>query len=379
MRILILFNRYVYRGGEDTYVEYLISLLKKRGHKVLLYEKDSRDIKNIFDSLRAGIGLFWNRETNLNIDRIIKSFDPDIAHFHNIYPLISPTAYRVCKRHSIPIIQTIHNYKFMCPKNSLYRDGSLCDLCVGKTIAWPSIIYGCYHESRLSSLVYSFAFAFHRLMGSFAMIDTYIFPTKFVKDYYCKHLSFINPKKAIVLPYAAPSFGNHVSSSDKDYYLFVGRLAEEKGITQLIDQFIESKRKLVVLGSGPLESQLKNKCRTFANIRLIPHTNASQVRKYMTRAKAVIIPSRWYEVLPFVFLEATALGKMIFMAQNANLRTIDHRNNVVFYNPKFFSHLNKKLTIYERLTQSPKKSKMPNVYMSAYHYKTLISLYEALA
>lgn len=375
MRILILFNAYVYRGGEDTYVTHLISLLKKRGHVVQLFKKDSRNIKNIADSVRAGIGLFWNSATDKELSKVIKAFKPDIAHFHNIYPLISPTAYWVCKRNNVPVVQSIHNYKFMCPKNSLYRSGSICELCAGKTIAWPSILYGCYHDSRLSSLIYSCAFFFHKCIGTFRHIDHFIFPTEFTKRYYLKNIPFVQSARSSVLASPTPLPRAVKSNNKQGPYLFVGRLSEEKGIAELISLFRTNGKQLIVVGDGPLKSQLANHSK-HPNIHLIPHSSPDRIKSLMSSARAVIIPSVWYEVLPLVLLEATALGKTVFLSGNKNLMSIQNRGNVIYFKPGDFQDLNRKIEVFEGLLQSPKLSKMPEVYAPSVYYEKLNEIYE---
>lgn len=379
MRILILFNRYVYRGGEDTYVANLISLLKAHRHSVRLFQKDSRNIKNMFDSLRVGLGLFWNMSTDKELSRVIETFKPDIAHFHNIYPLISPTAYWVCKKNNVPIVQTIHNYKFMCPKNSLYRNGSVCELCVGKIISWPSILYGCYHNSRLSSLVYSCAFFFHKCIGTFKHIDHYIFPTEFTKRYFVKNIAFVQSKKSIVLP--SPTHLSPVPQSEKrkGSYLYIGRLSEEKGVRELTSLFHRNGKQLIVVGNGPLRDYLMTKYASDTNIRFIPHSAPTRIRILMESAQAVIVPSLWYEVLPLVVLEATALGKPIFLSGNKNLRAIQNRGNIVYFKERDFKDLDMKIKIFEKQSQSPKLSSMPEIYSPTIHYAKLHELYEKLA
>lgn len=379
MRILILFNKYAYRGGEDTYVAHLVSLLRKRGHSVRLFSKDSRNIRTIADSFRAGLGLFWNHDINRELTQIIREFKPDVAHFHNIYPLISPTAYWVCKNNTIPVVQSIHNYKFMCPKNSLYRNGGVCELCVKKTISWPSILYGCYHNSRLSSIVYSCAFFFHKCIGTFRIIDRSIFPTEFTRRYYMNNIGFFTPEKSITLPSPAHYSSLRPSTPKKGPYLFVGRLSEEKGIRELTSLFQKNGKQLLVVGSGPLEKNLRDKHVMDSNIRFIPHVSQNRIKDYMKSARALIIPSLWYEVLPLVVLEATALGKTVFLSGNKNLKSIRHRGNIIYFKPGDFNDLDQKIKTFERLSQSPKLQHMPNIYSPAAHYDKLCLLYEEIA
>jgi len=382
MRILIVFNKYQYRGGEDTYVNNLILLLRKNGHIVKTYIKDSRSITNIFDKIKIGLGLFWNFQTSRELSIVIKQFKPDIAHFHNIYPIITPTAYYICKKYGVKIVQTIHNYKFMCPKNSLFRNGKMCELCINKKFMWPSILYGCYHRSKLASFLFSLSFLLHNNIGTFHTIDSLIFPTQFVQDYYLTNLSITNITidKSTVLPYFTPFMKNKNDSNENlnDQYFYFGRLAEEKGISLITKLFSQKKRKLLIVGDGPLKQMLVQKYQNYKNIQFIGYQTPKKIFSMMMSAKALIIPSLWYEVLPFVLIEAMALKKTIFLSNNPNLKTIKNRNNIIFFESGNLSDLESKISDFEKNLYIKKISKMPIDYSSKYHYSILTKIYENL-
>ncbi|MBI4974118.1 glycosyltransferase family 4 protein [Candidatus Roizmanbacteria bacterium] len=382
MKILILFNRYAYRGGEDTYVDNLVELLKKNGHRARLYIKDSRSIKMLSDKIKAGIGLFWNFQTARELDKIIVEFKPDIAHFHNIYPLISPTAYYICKKNGVKIIQTIHNYKFVCPKNSLFREGKICELCVTKSFAYPSIIYGCYHNSKLASLIYSLAFFIHKKIGSFNLIDTYIFPSPFTQEYYLKYVG-IPKKKTIVLPYfVSPSQKTPQIVPRQDFFLYVGRLSEEKGISRLLKAFKSlPKHKLRVVGDGPLKDGLVKKYAKFKNIIFIPLIKQSEVFIQMRQARAVIVPSLWYEVQPNVILEAIATHCPIIIPKTKNYSSwVPKKTQVFTYQMNDLNSLKRAILASnsKKIPQLQKSSlsKTMAQFSPLFHYKNLMKIYE---
>jgi len=269
MRILIIHNFYQYWGGEETYVISLKKLLEENGHQVYLYSKDSKSIKTIWDKIKTGIGLFYNPWVKKELEKIIKDFKPDVAHFHNVYPLIGATAYRVCKNYRIPIIQHIHNYRFMCPKGHLFRNGKICELCIHKNLPFWAIVYGCYHRSRLASLFFSLSFFIHKTIGTFNLIDKFIFPSEFTRDYYLKHLK-INKQKTYLLPYFVdiPKKIDTKSVKENNYFLFVGRLSEEKGIIELLNIFKDlPKHKILVIGDGPLREEVE-KYKRYKNIKI---------------------------------------------------------------------------------------------------------------
>lgn len=382
MRILLIHNFYQYWGGEDTYVTSVKKLLEGNGHKVYLYSKDSKNIKTFVDKTKAAIGLFYNPWVAKELTKIVKEFKPDVAHFHNVYPLIDATAYRVCKKHKIPIIQHIHNYRFMCPKGMLFRNGKICELCVGKSFPFYSILFGCYHTSRLASLFFSLAFFVHRITGTFRLIDKFIFPSEFVKNYYLKNLN-IPENKAVVIPFFVDFSQNEsIKIKKKDYFLYIGRLSEEKGIIQLIEVFKTlPEHKLVVIGDGPLRKKVES-YKKYKNITLMGFLPRKRIGKYIQTAKAIIISSIWYEVFPFVLLEVIAQNIPILVPDNENFKLIfkyiKNSNIINYYKFRDFDDLKNKIISFDQNARSLEKLKIINFYNPEIHYRILLREYKKM-
>ena len=164
MRILLVHNYYQQWSGEDTHFEVLIKLLKDKGNSVITYTKIVKTSKLCGIKLKRRLACFGTGVYD-DITRLIEKHQPGVVQFQNIYPLISPSAYWACKRRGVPIVQRISNYRLMCPKGSLFRNNKICELCVNKSLPYPSIMYGCYHGSRLSSLFFTLAIFFHRFIS----------------------------------------------------------------------------------------------------------------------------------------------------------------------------------------------------------------------
>lgn len=289
------------------YVDSLYRLLKQNGHKVFLYAKHSSGIKNnLLSKSRIAYEMFHNKEVKNELTKIINTFKPNVVHFHNIYPLITPIAYQICKDFSLPIIQTIHSYRFMCPKATLFRNGKICEECVGKKLFYPAIKYGCYRGSRLQSTIFSLSAYYHNIKKQIDMIDTFIFPAKFTRDYYIKYLQ-IPIKKTVIIPHFVET--KPIKSriiTKKDYFLFVGRLSEEKGILPLLKIFSELPNiKLIIIGDGPLKKKVLCYSK-YKNIKILTFMTRRKVSNYMKNALATIIPSQYYEIGPMVLYESYA-------------------------------------------------------------------------
>lgn len=378
MKILLVHNFYQYWGGEDNYVTSLKKLLKENGHKVYLYSKDSKNIKTFLDKIKAAIGLFYSPWVEKELVKIIKEFKPDIAHFHNVYPLIGATAYHVVKKFNIPIIQHIHNYRFMCPKGLLFRNGKICELCLHKKFPFWAILFGCYHQSKIASLFFSSAFFYHKIIKTFDLIDKFIFPSKFTRDYYIKRLK-IPKEKTFFLPHFVNIKSTKKRVKEKNYFLFVGRLSEEKGIIQLLEVFKTiPKQKLIVIGDGPLKNKVEEYGR-YKNIIVKGYLPGEEIYSYIQKSKAVIISSLWYEVLPNTYLESRILNKYIFLPKNKNFLNIKNNSFLVYYK-NLFDLRNKVLNFnkYHHIFKKNRINFLDLNYTYFYHLRNIINIYKLI-
>lgn len=374
IRVLLIHNFYQYWGGEDSYVTSLKKLLEENGHEVYLYSKDSKKIKTFLDKIKVGIGLFFNPWIKRELEQIIINFKPDVAHFHNVYPLIGATAYRVCKKFNVKIVQHIHNYRFMCPKGLLFRNGKICELCVGKKFPFWAIFFGCYHQSKIASLFLSLSFYFHRLIKTFDMINKYIFPSEFTRDYYLKYLK-IDKRKTFLPPYFVEVPKNLPKKVKKEnYFLYVGRLSEEKGIIQLLEIFKDlPEHKLLVIGDGPLRQEVE-KYKKYKNIQIFGHKPREKVFEYIAKSKAVIISSIWYEVLPLVLIEAILSKSKIFIPNLKQFTTFTNKfdpfNEIFYYNLSDFEELKNKIIKLNKEFEQSKIKKTKNFFnFNIFYYK----------
>lgn len=312
MRILLIHNRYRYAGGEETYTHNLTRLLRSHGHTVIRYEKDTGAVKK-WQKPFIIFHFFWNFAAARQLDKLVTEKKPDVAFIQNLYPLLGPSVYWTLKRNRIPIIQHITNYRLVCPKTLLFRNNRICELCVSKKIPYPSVLYGCYNSSRFSSLVFTLSFAFHRyILNTFSLVDRYVFPTEFIRDYIATHFPVSKDRGKLLptftFPYKA-RLNSRVSAGP--YFLYAGRLSEEKGILKLINLFKTKGLRnclLNIAGDGPLRNAVISSIKNHPNMVYRGTLSQTDVLTYMRGARAVIMPSLWYDVLPNVAMESFAAG-----------------------------------------------------------------------
>ena len=386
MRILQVMNFYQNTSGEDIYFSSLAELLRKYGNEVYTYTKNSKEIsEGLCGKFQVGIGMFFNKKVIDEFSELLDKFKPDIAHFHNLYPLITPIAYEICKKKGVPIIQTIHNYRFMCPKGILFRNGKICELCVGKKFPYLLLLYGCYHRSYLASIAYSSSVYYYQLKNAFDKIDKFIFLTDFTRNYYIKHLNFVE-SKTTVIPYF---FDNPPLNKEKlrkgNYFLYIGRLVEEKGIISLLKLFSAiPKLKLVIIGDGPLKREVLE-YRQYKNISIKDYLPREEALVYIKKALFTIFPSLWYDALPLSMIESYALGTPVLAPKfGPFLELVKERETGLFFKYDDLEDLRAKLILINQKKGLISKMSIyarkeyESKYLPERHYSSLMKVYHSV-
>ena len=385
MQILLIHNFSRNFNGEDAFYLSQLRLLKENKHNVTEWTRNNNRItSNLFSKMKIVKGLYFP-EIEKELSKIVRENRFDIVHIHNIFPLITPVVYRICKNFGIPTIQTIHNYRFMCPKAVLFRDGKVCELCVRKQFPYPSMIFGCYHGSYAASAVFAPAFYYHKnIAKSFDSIDTYIFPASFTRDYYVKNLK-LSSSKTVLLPYFVSVVNRKTKEQvKKNYFLFVGRLSEEKGIIELLEVFKTLPYQLVIIGDGPLKKQV-SEYKKYKNIEIKKFLSRGKVFSYMQNAISTIIPSLWYEVLPMVMLESFANGTPVIVPKFGTfINAVRNGETGLFYKQYDFDDLKAKILYAwkhkEILRQMGlnARNECETKYTPEIHYEKLMKVYKSV-
>lgn len=299
-RVLVVHNAYLQRGGEDAVVEAEADLLQQHGHEVLLYRRDNADISQASKgALLAEI--FWSRRTMRDLDSIVVNFAPSLVHVHNIFPLISPSLYWAASRHRLPVVQTLHNFRLLCPQAMLLREGRVCEDCLGR-LPWRGVVRRCYRDSLAQSSALAGMLGMHRALGTWQRkVTRYIALNEFCR---AKFIAGGLPENRISVK---PNFVD-VARDESEIRrggLFVGRLSPEKGIAVLSDALARVPGLTIkVIGEGPLASSLTEK----TGLTLHGAQSQAAVLVAMCRAAYLVMPSIWYENFPRTLVEAFACG-----------------------------------------------------------------------
>ncbi|NEP20146.1 MAG: glycosyltransferase family 4 protein [Leptolyngbya sp. SIO4C1] len=224
MRVLTIHNHYQQLGGEDTIFATEADLLASYGHEVYRYTICNDEVEEM-NAIDLAASTLWNHSAFQKIKSLIQDFRPDVAHFHNTFPLISPAAYYAAKEAKVPVIQTLHNYRLLCPNGLFFRNGRVCEDCLGKPMPWPGIVHGCYRGSRVASGAVATMVNMHNLMGTWAKaVDIFIAYSQFALD---KFIEGGLPKEKFEFKtnflHPAPESGQGKGG----FALFVGRLSPD--------------------------------------------------------------------------------------------------------------------------------------------------------
>lgn len=318
MRILLIHNQYLQRGGEDTVFEIEKNLLEENGDVVDTILFDNAIIKSWWSRIIYLIRSIYNRKAYRIVEEKIKTFRPDVIHLHNFFYVGSPAIFFAAKKHKVPIVQTLHNYRLICPSVYLYHDGDVYEESVDKIFPIKAIFKRVCNNSLLQTASIVTITAVHKWLGTFRnKVDGFIVFTPFAKQIFAKSSLNVAPEKFFIKPNFTEDFG--VSDLPReDFFLFIGRLSEEKGIETLMKATEVYDFSLKILGDGPLRDLVETYAKDNPRIDYVGRKNKPEVIDTLKKAKALLFPSTWYEGMPMVILEALSTGTPVICSDLGN-------------------------------------------------------------
>lgn len=324
MKIAIVHARYQQLGGEDLVVEAEAMMLKSYGHQVVTYIRSNDEIATM-RKLDVARNTLWSGSASAEFSRLLGLEKPDIVHVHNTFPLLSPSVYWAASRACVPVVQTLHNFRLICPQAMLLREEKICEDCVGK-LPWRGVMRGCYRGSRTQTGVLAGMLAFHRTIGTYDRhIQRFIALNDFCRS---KFVEAGIPLEKISIK---PNFVDiaRPAPARRDGFLFVGRLSTEKGISTLLDASrIAPDIDIQLAGVGPLHEQV---CAT-PSVTTLGALTSEEVGLRMANACALVLPSIWYENFPRTLVEAFAHGLPVIASRIGAIAEIveDGKNGLLF-------------------------------------------------
>lgn len=368
MKILICHNYYKVRGGEDEVVDFEKNLLSKNGYEIIEYFKNSRDIDSWIKNFKIFLSMFFSPKTVFELKKIIKKSKPDIAHIHNIFPIISPSIYYILKKNHIPIVQTMHNYRFYCSNGLGIKNNQLCDRCL--ELSFKNIFQTC-SEKKVYDLSLKAIIYFMRKFKIFNKISFFIAPSEFMKNSLIK---FNISEEKIILKRNSiniPEYQLQNTGKKGNYFTFIGRLSEEKGIMDLIEVFKDLKYiNLKIFGDGSLKDKISIilKQEKLKNIELMGFITGNLKFDYIFGSLSNIIPSICNEVSPVVLAESLKLGIPVIGSKMGSIpEFIKDGYNGYLYNYRDIDMLKEKIIKIYGMDEKERKKITDNC-LSSFNY-----------
>ena len=364
MKVLLI-NKYHYlKGGAERAYFDTAHILAENGHEVSFFSMqhpDNREtpwsryfVSNVdyltepvsfLAKIRLAWRIIWNSEAAENLEQLLLEAKPDIAHLHNIYHQLSPSILWTLHKHHVPIVMTLHDYKLASPNYSLYVRGAIWN--TGSS--FRCIADRCVKNSFAKSFVCAVEKWVHESIGSYRKVSVFLSPSQFLIE---KFRELGSPFHIERVPQPLLPFPEQPSSkTTNDYLLFFGRLSVEKGVSVLLEAMQElPEKKLCIVGVGPEEEALKNfvKTKNLTNISFLGPKYGDELQSLIRDAEAIVMPSVWYENMPYTILEALAIGKVVIASRIGGIpeRIQDGINGFLFEtgNTKTLAHILRTLT-----------------------------------
>jgi glycosyltransferase involved in cell wall biosynthesis len=320
LSVMVVHNRYrsAQPSGEDNVVDQEVALLREAGHRVTRFERRSDDIASMSlpDKVLVPPRVPYNRGARDDLAAQLRSVRPDVVHVHNTFPLMSPSVLDACTAAGVPVVATLHNYTQICPTGTLYRDGAPCVECVGRS-PLPAVRHGCYRGSVAATVPIALGFAVNRRRW-WSSVSRFFCISAAQRDTLVANGM---PARLLSVKYNfVPDVGAHRAGPGK-HFLYLGRLAEEKGVRLLMSAWDRASPgvPLVVAGAGPLAAEVSAWADGRPDVRFVGLRDKASSRALVAESVAVVVPSVWLETFGLVVVEAAAAGVPAVVAGHGSL------------------------------------------------------------
>jgi len=300
VNVLVLHSRYRSgaASGENAVVADEVRLLRGGRH---LVELKKHEVAGPAGALRAAGGVIWDPGRSAEVRMLLRSGGFDVVHVHNLFPALSPAVIRVARERRVPVVMTLHNFRLLCLPATLMRDGRVCEDCLGR-MPWRGVRHGCYRGSRVQSGLLATSIVLHRAIGTFGQVTRFVAVSGFVRDTYVR--AGFDPGRIVVKPNFAWPVPRREGPGE--HFLYLGRYSAEKGVEQLVRAWRPELGPLLVVGTGPLHGRLEELAGPGVDVR--GPVRPAQAQELVRRARAVLVPSIWYEAFSRTIVEAYAAG-----------------------------------------------------------------------
>lgn len=333
MRILLIHNYYQDPGGEDAVFLQEQQALQQQHKTERLTFRNRKGIRGLIQYLLYPYNLF----AAYRLRTKVREFNPDIIHVHNIHYASGPILFRTARRLKIPVVFTLHNYRLLCPSALLFYKGERYMESIGKVFPWDAVRKGVLDGSAVKTFLTAFTYRFHAWLGTWKNVDAYLPLTAFAKDLLLQGRLSIPEDRIFVKPnFIQPLLPGQHAPGEEPYFLYIGRLSEEKGVRPLLHAFNRPDAPpLSIIGDGPLRNLLRDLVNP--GIRYLGYLNREKIGEYIAGCRGIVIPSVCLEGFPLTIQEGFSLKIPVILSKEvAASEVIEEGKNGFLIDPWHF-------------------------------------------
>jgi glycosyltransferase involved in cell wall biosynthesis len=334
MRVLQVHNHYKISAGEDTVFFAEAALLEEHGHEVEKLTLSNNDVNSLSEKLKSALGVIYNTGSASIVEKKILAFRPDVIHVHNFFPLISPAVFYMARKHKVPVVMTLHNYRLICPSAYLHYNGRVHMENVHKAFPLAAIMEGAYRNSRFQTASVVLATGVHKLLGTWQhKVDRFITLTSGAADLFLNSSLKLRPEQLVVKPNFTADLG--VSTSEREnYFLYVGRLSPEKGVSTLLKASEKHPFSLKIIGDGSMREEVEQHAAKHPQVEYLGYQKTDRVVQELKAARALIFTSEWPEMFGMSIIEAFSTGTPVVASNiGGGGQLVQHGHNGLHYEP----------------------------------------------
>jgi glycosyltransferase involved in cell wall biosynthesis len=402
MKILLI-NKFLYpKGGDAISTLTTGKILASHGHKVEFwgmahpdnppYQFQEYFVSNVdYDGAagpvsraKAAMNILYSFEARKKMATLLEKFKPDVVHLNNFAHQISPSILDEIKKHRIPTVMTMHDYKMVCPTYSMLADDKPCEKCRGGRFYYCGL-NRCTKGSLFKSMVnVAEMYLHHRILPIYDKIDVYISPSRFLKN---KVLEMGLKGDIVYLPNCVDVAGfDPAYEWQENSIVYVGRLSHEKGVQTLINAVKDIPGiQLKIIGDGPLRTDLEKQIEAeqIKNVMFCGYKTGQYLHDEIKNSMFLVIPSEWYENNPRTVIEAFALGKPAVGARIGGIpELVQDWETGLTYASGDANDLKEKITLMvdrqDKISQMGKNARklVEQKFNADIHYQNLIKIYK---